>query len=507
MTQTRIHVGEQPTEHARTHAHIRAAQQPDPTLHSRDVRRPDSRIASLCPALRMDWHDARVFMVLTAVGLAVVLPALVRDGFESMASIDLAAAAITLATVFLATRRAAADPLRLHLLSGWLATRGVLYVLISTPLLAVVAGFFLGLLTYPLASYGVLLGAALLPLWVSHRVRHSSDPDEPVNQLTTYARNALVPVVIFTTARIPMFYLFGIPYWHPWYAFGNAFTSLPVDQFGTLAAGAVLYCLQGFALATGFYILFRQHSLLNAVLYLAVWDVGLYSYVFPLTRLGMDTPFVWHANSVYAHLCMAAALWGMPYVWSNIWPRLTGYARTAGWSALVVVVVLPFGFAAYQAAAWQFPLQRALDQAIFDRQSLISVAGGPQLAIDGQEARSTYQFRFGPRLYRTWAGATRPLEADELHITGRLVRNGSVIGWCTNDVSRFDGPPQGRDPVAYRNALKDFEYTPIQVTCVGPAAAYTGTERPLLVWQASVELLGDREHARRSFGKGGDTSF
>lgn len=448
----------------------------------------------------MDWHDARVFMVLTAVGLVVVLPALVRDGFESAASIDLAAALIMVTTVYLATRRAAADPLRIHLLRGWLATHGVLYVLISTPLLAVVAGFFLELVSYPLASYGVLLGAAVLPLWVAHRVGHSSHPDEPVKQLTKYARNALVPVVIFTIARIPMFYVFGIPYWHPWYAFGNAFTGLPVDQLGTLAAGATLYCLQGFALATGFYVLFQRHSLLNAVLYLAVWDVGLYSYVFPLTRLGMDTPFLWHANSVYAHLCMAVALWGMPYVWSNVWPRLTGFARTAAWSVLGVVLVLPFSFAAYQAAVWQFPLQHTIDQAIFDRESLISVEDGPQLAIDGQEVRSTYQFRFGPRLYRTWAGATRPLKADELHITGRLVRNGLVIGWCTNDVSRFDGPPQGRDPVAYRNALKDIEYTPIHVTCLGPAAAYTSPEMPLLVWQASVELLGDREHARRSFG-------
>jgi hypothetical protein len=445
----------------------------------------------------MEWHDARVFLLLTAIGLLVVLPGLLREGPASTASIDLAAACVLVVSVLVATRTAAPDPLHTHHLVQWISTRGLLYALISTPLLAVIVGFFFGLASYPVASFAVLLTAAFLPVWIVLRMQRSSDPAEPVHHLADYARNALVPVVVFTIVRIPMFYLFGIPYWHPWYGFGNAFTGAPPDQYGSLAAGATLYALQGFALATGFYVLFRQHSLLNAVLYLAVWDVGLYSYVFPLTRLGMDTPFLWHANSVYAHLCMAIAVWAMPYVWTNIWPRLTGRVRVVGWTLLVIVLVLPFGFATYQATVWQFPLQHAIDETTFNRESIVSMSEGPEVTVDAQGARYTYRFLFGPRLYRNWAGAARVLRADQLQIAGQLLHDGTTIGWCANHVTNLDGPPLGRDPVAFQHALNAMDYTPVEVTCAGPAADSIGASRPHVQWQATVELIGDRERATR----------
>src|SRR5207245_458453 len=111
---------------------------------------------------------------------------------------------------------------------------------------------------------------------------------------------------------------------------------------------STLYALQGFALVVGFFVLFRRHSLLNAVLYLCVWDSGLYSYAFPLTRLGMDTPVLWHANGVFAHLCLATAVWGTPRFWTVVWPRLIAPARVLAWVVLACLLALPFAFAAYQ---------------------------------------------------------------------------------------------------------------------------------------------------------------
>jgi hypothetical protein len=483
------------TDRGRVDSHIRIVPQAVPGINGPEYE-PHRKEAGAVFA--MEWHDARVFLALTAVGLLVVLPGLLRDGLASTASIDLAAACVLVVAVLLATRTAKPDPLQPHHLVQWIATRGLLYALISTPLVAVIVGFFFALVSYPVASFAVLLGAAILPVWIVLRLQRSTDPTEPVHHLAHYARSALVPVVVFTIVRIPMFYLFGIPYWHPWYGFGNAFTGAPLDQYGSLAAGAILYALQGFALATGFYVLFRKHSLYNAVLYLAVWDVGLYSYVFPLTRLGMDTPFLWHANSVYAHVCMAIAMWGMPYVWTNIWPRLTGRVRAVGWTMLAIVLVLPFGFAVYQATVWQFPLQHTIDRATFDREPIVSLAEGPEVAVDAQEAWYTYRFRFGPRLYRTWAGATRALKAEQLQITGRLLQDGTTIGWCVNDVSSLDGPLIGRDPVAFREALNNMDYTALEVTCVGPAAAAIGSSSPQIQWEATIELLGDRERGNRT---------
>jgi hypothetical protein len=439
----------------------------------------------------LERHDARILRAAAALGLLVVLPGLLHDGLTSTATIYLGIAALVVSTSLVASRHARPDPLRVHELGSWLLTRGILYALLQAPLFAVLVGYFFGYVSYPVGAFAVLVSAAILPAWVAWRKQASQDPAEPVHQLTRYARAAIVPVAIFSLVRIPTFFLFGIAYWQPWYAFGNALTGAPLNQYGSLAAGAILYALQGFALVAGFYVLFQRHTLLAAVLYLCAWDSGLYSYAFPLVRLGMDTTPVWHLNGVFAHLCLAIAAWTMSTLWGGFWHRLSATARVATATALAGVLIAPFAFAAYQATVWQFPLQHAIDQAVFERPGLVSLGEAPRVSVDGQDAHYIYSLRFGPRLYRTWAGASRVLEADDLRVTGRLLRAGMTIAWCSSAVVHLAGPPLSRDPLAYRSALEDN--TSIPVTCVGPDTRIDTQPAIDVQWAISTDLVGDRE--------------
>ena len=443
--------------------------------------------------LRLERHDARILLAAVGLGVPVVLPGLLHDGLSSTATIYLGAAVLIVATSLAASRCAPPDLLRVHQLGGWLLTRGLLYALLEAPILAVLVGYFFGYVPYPVGAFAMLVSAAVLPVWVAWRKQASLDPEEPVHYLTRYARAAIVPVAIFSLVRIPTFFLFGIAYWQPWYAFGNALTGAPLDQYGSLAGGATLYALQGFALVMGFYVLFQRHTLLAAVLYLCAWDSGLYSYAFPLARLGMDTTPVWHLNGVFAHLCLAIAAWRMPAFWDSFWHHLSRTARVATGTAVAGVLIAPFVFAAYQATVWQFPLQHAIDQAVFERPALVSLGEAPRVRVDGQEAHYTYSLRFGPRLYRSWAGAIRVLEADDLRVTGRLLQTGVTIAWCSSDAVRLASPPLSRDPLAYRSALEDS--TLISVTCVGPNTSIDTQPTIHLQWAVSTELVGDRERA------------
>jgi hypothetical protein len=161
-------------------------------------------------------------------------------------------------------------------------------------------------------------------------------------------------------------------------------------------------------------------------------------------------------------------------------------------------VAAPFAFAGYEATVWQFPLQHQIDQATFGRDGLVTLDSAPQVTVDGQEAHYAYRMQFGPRLYRTWAGATRALEADHLRVSGRVLQAGATIAWCSTDVARLAGPPLSRDPLAYRNALEDRTWIPI--TCVGPATSLDRLQQIALEWTVSTDLVGDREQVPERFG-------
>jgi hypothetical protein len=68
-------------------------------------------------------------------------------------------------------------PSRVAALRSWVVQRGVLFVLLTTPMLALFGGFLLRVTTLPVSTLLVFGSFALLPLWISYRRAASRDPD------------------------------------------------------------------------------------------------------------------------------------------------------------------------------------------------------------------------------------------------------------------------------------------------------------------------------------------
>ena len=211
-----------------------------------------------------------------------------------------------------------APPSRVAALRTWVVQRGVLFMLLTTPMLALFGGFLLRYTTLPVSTLLVFGSFALLPLWISYRRSVSRDPDEPVHHIHLYLKWAVLPYVTFSVVRILPFYLFGINYWGVWYNFGAQLTGEPPGTLPALIAGMAMYTIQGIALNTSFFVLFRRHSLLNALLYIGVWFSSLFNFVFPVYSLAGDklTP-TWYAIDIVAHFAMALTAWSMPGLWKE----------------------------------------------------------------------------------------------------------------------------------------------------------------------------------------------
>lgn len=324
-------------------------------------------------------------------------------------------------------------------LRQWVLERGILYALLQTPILAIIAGTpFMSVVPYPFAMLPILVAFVILPMWIAYRKRVSTNPDEPVHHLHKYALYALAPSAMFTVVRIPLYYLMGVIYWHPWYDFGNALTGAGITGQHTLATGGLMNALQGWSMGMGFYILFKQHSLINALLYITVWISGLYSFTFgTYSRVGLASPPFWHAAMAWAHFGMAVTLWFMAQFGHRMWPALGRTGRLAAVAVGGVILLTPSVFAQYKAVTWEFPFQEAIDRATLGRPELVALKEGPLRVEVGTDARYGFTLRFGPRSYRNWFKQTRALDAGQIHVDGRLWRDGQIIAWCAASVERL----------------------------------------------------------------------
>jgi hypothetical protein len=313
-----------------------------------------------------------------------------------------------------------------------------------------------------------------------------------------------------------MRYLLGTVFWDHWYDYGSELTGVPVDRWGSLIPGTFLHSLQGYTLALGFYILYKRHSLLNALCYVWLLLSTVYTWTFPTYVLvDFRPPAQWFFVVWWAHFWMALAAWYLPK--SLYSPRLWERLRSLGARAVVVAVLLPFyflpvSFVFWRAHTWQFPTQRAIDTATFEGVQLVvwsqpaAVTGGGGAAGGGaagsaiDEAAYEFTLRFGPRPYKDYIKATKALDAGPVAVTGRLVRDGHTVAWCAAYVTVIETPNNITDPQQYFPALKRMEYTDIPVRCYGPKEAAAATGGPLGVqWVANVTLVGDREQESREF--------
>lgn len=387
-------------------------------------------------------------------------------------------------------------------MKDWMVKRGVLYALTQTPILAIMFGHFFRLTTYGAMMMSVVLAFVVLPAWVIHRKTVSQDPNEPVHHLAKFALWAIPTFPIFSLVRIPTHYIWDMVYWHPWYEFAANLTGLPSNTYSTLAVGGSLNAIQGFALTLGCYILFQKRSLLNALLYIVIFDCSIYSFIFPaFTRVGMNSSPRWHAVAWGAHVFMAVAVWYSPIFFEKVLPSLTRVRRFAAVSAVALAVSIPYIFPFYRAAVWQFPTQHKIDQELFSRPNLITLARDPQLVqLDGSEARYSFALRIGPRKYSNYHRRQKSLEFEDILVNGRIKADGQTIAWCNAFTPHLPNPDEHSHEKVYYVKLSELDLVDVEVACQGPAAYAPASGASLSAeWEVEAHLIGDRETVVQNF--------
>ncbi len=379
---------------------------------------------------------------------------------------------------------------------SWFVKRGFIFFCIQTPTLAIFLGYFFHLTNYPTAMFAVLIAFMVLPVWIIYRLRVSTDPDEPVHHLAKYALYSLLLAPAFSIVRIPPHFIFGTVFWQPWSDFGSAYSGLPINTFGAFWAGALINFLHGMVLVMGYYILFKRHTLINALLFIFIYFSALYSYAFPFALVGLKINFIWHTIVWWAHLAMAVIAWLMPKFWNKLWPNFNFSARVVTLSLIVIITLFPYLFAYYRAISWQIPKQRSIDQALFSRSNLLKTNGDLKLvrATDG-EAYYQYSLQFGSRTYKTYFNGLKALDAGPIQLTGKLNYNGETLAWCSKNLDKLATPNTAWPPDKYSEAIKQMEYTEILIECVGPisiANKLTIGTPVELEWTVKLTLIGDR---------------
>lgn len=384
----------------------------------------------------------------------------------------------------------------------WALKRGVLFCLFQTPTLAIFVGYFFRLTNYPTAMFAVLIAFVILPVWIIYRKRVSKDPGEPVHYLQEYVLYSLLLAPAFSIVRIPPHFIYGTVFWQPWSDFGSKYSGLAVTTFGAFWAGALINFLHGIVLVLGYYILFKRHSLINALLFICLYFSSLYSFGFPFALVGLNTGLIWHAIVWWAHFNMALIAWAMPKFWNKLWPRFNFPTKVSVAYLILVILLFPYFFAFYRANTWQIPKQHQIDQTLFDK-NLISLKSGPFL-IDANSNEAFYKFylQFGPRTYKTYFNSSKAIDAAPIQVQGRLKYQDQIIAWCQAYLEKLETPNQIWPPEKFPQILKQMNYSQIPVNCVGPVSAAENMTVNSIVdleYVAKVNLIGDLDQMEKDF--------
>ena len=386
---------------------------------------------------------------------------------------------------------------RRQVLCDWVVKRGVLLALVTAPL----TSLFLGQLRVMPQRMGylyLLLASIALAAWVVWRQALSTDPTEPARHFHQYALYSLVPVAMFSLVRIPALSLTRFVFWMPWYGFGVGATGQPPGTIGSLLPGAMLYLLQGWSLGMVYYVLFKRHTLLNAMLLYTGFISSLYSFIFPVfIMVGLPATPVFHLTNYWAHTWMGLTAWFMPRFWQRIWPRLARPARAGAIAGLALVFAAPFTYVLAEANLWQFGTQAHIEATAFDRVQA-SLSGSPAVSVQSGQAQYAYVLVLGPRAYRNYGGAYRAIDATAVQVRGQLSRGQQVIAWCAGDVDALPSVRTVRDPERFFAALRSVNYTGVSVRCAGPAAGIGPGQVINVSWTAQLLLQGERSTDQRT---------
>ena len=141
---------------------------------------------------------------------------------------------------------------------GWMAKRGVLLVFLQMPVAALVVGYALQLVSFPVATFAVFVSSAAFPAWVSYRTAVSDDPEEPVHHLHHHVIQAGQVVAACTAVLVTTSLVADIAPWTLWYDLGTRLTGESATGLWSLVSGIVVYGLVALCLATSYYVLVRR---------------------------------------------------------------------------------------------------------------------------------------------------------------------------------------------------------------------------------------------------------
>lgn len=466
----------------------------------------------------MTRHDGLAFIGLTLIAFSIAIFYVVREGVTANSVIYIAGATSSIIIAILAmrldARHRALDSVQQATtprskadtdgLKDFLLKRGILFALIQAPILTFFAGFFFRWTSYTVAVFIVLGSFMLLPAWISYRIGVSDDPDEPVHHLSVYVICAFSAAAAFSLLRIVLHFIWGYIYWSPWFSFGGELSGLASNTFGALAAGAMLYTMHGITLGLAYFILFKRHTLLNAVLLLTFYLASLYSLLFPmLARFGQTTDWVFHATNWSAHLCVALGSWISLKVWTENFRQLAGPQRMLVASLPIVLAAVPVIFAFYRTATWIEPTQLVIDQEVFSRKNLITMRDVQTLRVSGgDDAKLKLKLQVGPRTYSNFNHKKKSLDVKEMKVSGRIYDGASIVGWCSDYVENLASPNKIKSSNAdYFAALERANVTEIEVNCVGDSHLLrpSGGSTLTIAWSVEAMLLGDWNQKRQRF--------
>jgi hypothetical protein len=127
---------------------------------------------------------------------------------------------------------------------------------------------------------------------------------------------------------------------------------------------------------------------------------------------------------------------------------------------------------------------------------------GPTVMVAGSDAQYDYTLLVGPRSYRNYFNQVRALDAGPVRVGGRLWHDGQVIAWCSAAFDRLETPNGIESPPDFEPAMRRLQFTPVPVTCMGPAAAAVGLGRDPTVtveWDVRMTLIGGRLERTRGY--------
>jgi len=253
-------------------------------------------------------------------------------------------------------------------------------------------------------------------------------------------------------------------------------------------------------LNTSFFVLFRRHSLLNALLYIGVWFSSLFNFVFPVYSLAGDklTP-TWYAIDILAHFAMALTAWSMPGLWEGILPRLRFPARAGVLAGAAVLVILPYAFGIDRAVQWQFAAQAAVERAAMAQVTIGTGAGPARVTAGGNQARYEFGLQVAHRTYLNTNGLERDVGVGPVQVTGQIISSGRTVAWCYGYAGPLPSPNKVADPRSFATALAEDVRVTVPVVCYGLANSSQSAQQVVVEWTAQAALAGDRTQQVRDF--------